>query len=318
MQWLALRALALGTLCLVGGAIAADWLARRLSRPLRQLTATADRITSRHLDARIELVNGSQEVVRLGEVFNQMLTGLETAFEKQTRFIADASHELRTPVTVVLSQVEHALYRERTTDEYQQALEVCLRSSKRMKTLVDDLLFLARADAGRFILRPVPMDLADVVSRTVELLQPLAAQNTVRLKTDLAATPLTGDPDRLAQVLTNLVTNAIKYNHPGGQVFVESQTEAQHVVLRVRDTGIGIPSEDLPRLFDRFYRVDTARTQQDDTGTGLGLSLVQEIVTAHHGTIDVQSRPGTGTTITVRLPANSNPASPLEAKRMNP
>lgn len=304
LQWLALRILGLGGLCLVGGVLAARWLAQRLAQPLMQLTSAAERITSRHLHERIAPVSGSQEIVQLGEVFNQMLSGLETAFNKQTRFIADASHELRTPVTVVLSQVEHALHRERTPEEYRKALDVCLRSSKRMKELIDKLLFLARADAGKLVLHPMRVDLAEVVSQSVELLQPLANQFWIHLKTELCTASVEGDPDRLGQVVTNLVANAIRYNTPNGKVIVQTQTDGDRVILGVIDNGIGIPESDQPRLFDRFYRVDEARTQQDDTGTGLGLSLVQEIISAHHGTIDLKSTPGTGTTVTVSLPCS--------------
>jgi len=317
LQWLVLRILGLGALCLMGGTLVAGWLARRLSKPLMQLTATAERITSRHLHERVEPVEGSQEVVRLGEVVNQMLAGLQAAFEKQTRFVADASHELRTPVTVVLSQAEHALYRDRTPEEYRQAFDVCLRSCRRMKSLINDLLFLARADAGKLALRPASTDLAVVAGQAVELLRPLADHHTIRLETDLVPSPLIADSDRLAQVITNLVTNSIRYNRPHGQVVVQTRVNGSQVTLRVQDNGIGIPLSDQPHLFDRFYRVDTVRTQQEDTGTGLGLSLVQEIVTAHHGTIQVQSAPGTGTTITIQLPANpDNPASTEVKKRL--
>jgi heavy metal sensor kinase len=289
----------------VGGCLVAGWLAKRLSRPLAQLTTTAQQVTSRRLDHRLQPVSGSWEVNQLGQMFDQMLGRLQVAFDKQTRFIADASHELRTPVSVVLAQCEHALYRQRTPEEYRQALEVCLRSSRRMKRLIDDLLFLARADAGRLVLRPVEMDLATAVAHSVELLGPLAMELGVELNTELVPARLLGDPDRLGQVITNLVVNAIRYNRPGGQVVVHTSFQDQSVLLQVRDNGIGIPLEDQTRLFQRFYRADTARTQDDDTGTGLGLSLVYEIVTAHGGTIDVQSAPGEGTTVRVHLPAEA-------------
>lgn len=305
LEWLLLRILGLGALCLAGGCLVAGWLAKRLSRPLAQLTTTAQQVTSRRLDQRLPPVSGSWEVNQLGQMFDQMLGRLQVAFDKQTRFIADASHELRTPVSVVLSQCEHALYRQRTPEEYRQALEVCLRSSRRMKRLIDDLLFLARADAGRLVLRPVEMNLATAVAHYVELLGPLAVELGVELKTELLPAQLLGDPDRLGQVITNLVVNAIRYNRPGGQVVVHTGCQDQSVLLQVRDNGIGIPPEDQARLFQRFYRADTARTQDDDTGTGLGLSLVYEIVTAHGGTIDVQSAPSEGTTVRVRLPAEA-------------
>lgn len=306
LQWLVLRILGLGGVCLIGGILVASWLARRLSEPLAQLTETAERLTSRHLHTRFEPNEGSLEVMRLGLVFNQMLAGLQVAFEKQTRFVAEASHELRTPVTVVLSQVEHALHRDRSPEEYRQALNVCLRSTRRMKSLIDQLLFLARADAGKLLLRSVRTDLAVVAAQAIELLRPLATAHTIHLTTDLAPAKVVGDPDRLGQVVTNLITNSIRYNNPNGHVIIQTRTIADAVILQVQDNGIGIPPDDQPHLFERFYRVDTARTQQDDTGTGLGLSLVQEIVTAHRGSVEVQSTVGEGTLVTIRLPLETS------------
>jgi signal transduction histidine kinase len=171
-----------------------------------------------------------------------------------------------------------------------------------MKGLIDGLLLLARADAGKLTLRPQPMDLAEVVAQSVDLLSPLAAQHGVQVETELATTELHGDPDRLGQVITNLLANAIRYNRPEGRVEIRTQTNGSECTLVVRDNGIGIPAADQPRLFDRFYRADSARTQHDDTGTGLGLSLAHEIVTAHGGTIEVESTPGIGTTVTVHVP----------------
>jgi heavy metal sensor kinase len=302
LQWLAIRIMVLGILCIVGGALASNAIARRLAKPLTNLATTAERITSRRLHQRIEPADGSQEVIRLVEVFNRMLSGLETSFAKQARFIADASHELRTPVAVVLSQVEHTLYRERSPEDYRQALGVCLESSKRMKGLIESLLFLARADAGRLIMRPQPTNLAAIAAQAVGSLQPLASDHSIRFETDLSDAPLNADPDRLGQVVTNLITNAVRYNEPGGYVSIRTRMHGDRRVLTVQDNGIGIPATDQPYLFDRFYRVDSARTHNDEAGTGLGLSLVQEIVMAHGGTIKLCSEPGTGTTITIDLP----------------
>jgi signal transduction histidine kinase len=239
-----------------------------------------------------------------------MLARLQDAFEKQSRFIADASHELRTPVSVLLSQTEHSLNRQRSPDEYRRALELCRETSRRMRSLIDGLLLLARADAGKPIRRREPVDLAEVVASCVEQLGPMAAQARVGIVTDLRASPVHGDPERLAQVVTNLVTNAIRYNNPNGQVRVESRPDAEEVALIVRDDGIGISLEHQPLLFDRFYRVDDARTQHDETGAGLGLSLVQEIVLAHGGRIQVRSAPGSGSEFSVHLPAAHEPGEP--------
>lgn len=302
LWWLLLRILGLGLVCLVGATLAAEWIARRQSKPLVTLANTAAGTSSHNLDHRIDSIDGSLEVVQLVEVFNQMLDRLQAAFEKQSRFVADASHELRTPVAILFSQAEHALHRERTPQDYRQALEVCLTCGKRMKRLIDELLFLARADAGKLALRLIPMDLSIVAAQSVELLQPLADECHVSMKTDLATAHLFGDPERLSQVIMNLLANAIRYNRPDGTLFLRTGCNAQYVTLEVRDNGIGIAPEDLPHLFDRFYRADSARTQDEEAGTGLGLSIVHEIVTAHQGTIEVRSMPGEGTAFTVRLP----------------
>jgi signal transduction histidine kinase len=171
-----------------------------------------------------------------------------------------------------------------------------------MKRLVDDLLLLARADSGRLEIRQEPLDLADVVRQSLAMLEPLANEKQVRLSSQLLTTPAIGDAARLGQVVTNLVTNALQYNRPDGQVFVTVNSREGKASLVVSDTGLGIPAEDQPRLFERFFRADQARTHSEGSGTGLGLSIVAEIVAAHQGTIDVTSEFGVGTTVTVLLP----------------
>ena len=305
LRQLSLIVTVFGLISLAAGALGAWWLARRIVQPLDQMTHAAEKITAKSLDQRLELTGASTELTRLSTVFNTMLDRLQEAFQRQIRFTADASHELRTPVAVILSQAEHTLSRPRSLEDYCSALETCLRASRRMKRLVDDLLLLARADSGRLEIRQESLDLADVVRQSLAMLESLAKEKQVRLSSQLLTTPAIGDAARLGQVITNLVTNALQYNRPDGEVFVSVNTRDGKASLVVSDTGLGIPKEDQPRLFERFFRADQARTHQEGTGTGLGLSIVAEIVAAHQGTIDVTSEFGVGTTVTVLLPIPS-------------
>jgi heavy metal sensor kinase len=305
------------TLCVVGalalglGGVAAWWLARRIVRPLEKLTETAEQISARRLDQRLEIEPTSAELTRLSSVFNRMLDRLQASFAQQIRFTADASHELRTPVAVILTQAEHSLARPRESDEYRGALDTCLRAARRMKRLVDDLLVLARADSGRLEMKPEACDLAEVARSALVWLEPLAVENGVRLASQLQSTPIHCDPAQIAQVITNLVSNAIEYNRAGGEVFVTVHPKSQRGALTVADTGIGIPKEDHVRIFERFYRADKARTQRAGHGTGLGLSIVAEIVAGHGGTVEVISTSEQGTTFTVELPLEA-PAEGIE------
>ncbi len=301
-----------GAAALAVGGIAAWWVARRVVQPLESLTRTTEQISARNLDQRLTIPPTSAEVTRLAAVFNLMLDRLQSSFQQQVRFTGDASHELRTPVSVILTQSQHTLARPRRSEEYVVALETCLRAARRMKRLVDDLLLLARADSGRLEKRHEPCDLAEVTQSAMTLLEPMAVEHQVRMSSQLQSTPVSGDPVELAQVVTNLVTNAILYNRAGGEIFVIAHSRQHRAVLIVSDTGIGIAALDIPRLFERFYRADKARTHGAEHGTGLGLSIVSEIVAAHGGTIGVVSELDKGTTVTVEFPlrTSSRPSAP--------
>ena len=300
--WAFTRLLTIGLICLAFGIGAAIWMAQRIARPIESMSDTAERITSRNLSERLNAGQTPREITRLAIIINAMLDGLKSAFDRQVRFTADASHELRTPVSVVLSQSDFTLSRERTPEQYREALETCRQSARRMKRLVDDLLLLSRADSGQLPLRRESTDLSSITEDAVRLLLPLASRKSLHLELNLQSAPLWGDPDRLGQVVTNLVTNSIQYSNPGTTIWVEVFHKAGSSMLVVRDEGQGIPLADQPHLFERFYRVDRVRTQDEETGTGLGLSLVSEIVAAHDGTIQVESVEGTGTTMTVHIP----------------
>ena len=283
------------------GMAAGWWLASQAVRPLRKMSATAATITAANLSQRLDLIHVDTELGQLGEILNAMLDRLEASFSQQVRFTADASHELRTPLAVVLSHTELALARERPAEEYRQALATCQRAALRMRTLVESLMTLARLDAAGLQMQVHPVDLADLARDSVDLLQPLAEERGIRLELELAPVLVLGDADRLGQVVTNLITNAILYNRDGGRVTVSVLVKENLAFLRVVDTGIGIPAEDLPHIFERFYRVDKARTRAAG-GSGLGLAICQSILTAHGGTLTVSSTVDVGSTFEISLP----------------
>ena len=237
---------------------------------------------------------------QLAAVLNSTFARLEAAFAQQKQFASDAAHELRTPVTVILTQTQMALARERDAADYKQAVEACQRAAQRMRRLIESLLELARFDAGQEVLKRMDFDFGKTVSDSVELVQTLAEEKSVKIISVVSPLEISGDPERLAQVVTNLLTNAIQYNRPDGEVRVELRLENGLAVLKISDTGQGIAPEDLPRVFERFYRADKSRTGAGNVG--LGLSICKAIVEAHGGTIEVASEPNVGTTFTVRLP----------------
>jgi heavy metal sensor kinase len=295
---------AAGTAVLAIG-LAGGWLASsRILRPLAAISTTASAISATNLSERIDAEKVDRELAELAQVLNATFDRLETAFEQQARFTADASHELRTPLTVLRSQAQLALSRPRSAEEYRKTIEECLRAAERMTGLVEGLLTLARADAGKLDLRREPVDLKRVTADSVTHLRPLADGLGVAVAAKLADAQVKGDATRLGQVITNLVTNAVRYNRPGGQVRVKLAVDAGDAVLTVEDNGFGIPEFDQPHIFERFYRVSKDRSRLSG-GSGLGLAISKSIVEGHGGTIDITSVVDKGTTFEVRLPAAS-------------
>lgn len=293
------------------GLVGGWWLARRIIQPIEAMSTTAASISAANLSRRIATADVDNELSRLGEILNAMFARLENAFEQQVRFTADASHELRTPLSILLSHTELALSRPRSEPEYRETLQTCLRAAQRMRHLVDDLLMLARADAGKLELRSERLDLHRLAAETAAFLQPLAAERGIRVAVAGTTAWLQGDPDRLARVATNLINNAIHYNRPNGSVTASVAAAGADVVLTVADTGVGIAEADRHHIFERFYRVDKARSRESG-GNGLGLAICKSIVEAHGGTIAVASELGKGTTFTVRLPLASRERERLE------
>jgi len=275
------------------------WLATRAIRPIEDISAAAAKISAGDLAQRINLADTESELGRLATVLNSTFARLEAAFAQQQQFTSDAAHELRTPVTVMLTQTQLSLGRERSPAEYRQTLETCQRAAQRMRRLIESLLALARLDAGQEAMQHLKFDLATVIHDCADLVQPLAADRGVTVVLEASPLECVGDPERIAQVLTNLLTNAIHYNRPQGEVRVTSAVQDGIAIIIVRDNGTGIAPEDLPRVFERFYRSDKSRTPG---GHGLGLSICKAIIEAHSGSLEVASEVGVGTTFTVRLP----------------
>ncbi len=282
---------------LIGGA----FLSKKLLNPIDKICQTATKIEGVNLHERIDVQHMDVELQGLAKILNEMWDRLQHSFQQQAQFTADASHELRTPLAVLLSHCELALSRPRPAQEYAQTLETCQQAARRMKSLVNDLLLLARSDAGALELERESIDLHELAQEAVEALGPLSQSYQVQLHLEGNSAPCLGDAARLMQVLNNLLKNAIAYNHPQGNVFVRTSMDEQHALLEVEDTGSGIDAKDLPRLFDRFYRVDEARSR-DTGGSGLGLAISKSIVDAHHGTIEVTSQVGTGSKFLVKIP----------------
>lgn len=297
--WLGACAAGVLALGLAGG----WWVATRAIRPIDAISATAQKIAAGNLAERIAAGDTDSELGRLAQVLNTTFDRLGEAFARQAQFTADASHELRTPVAVILAQTEAILARERPPGEYREALEACRRAARRLKHLTESLLTLARLDSGEPPGRPETVALDRVAAEAVDLLRPLATERSVRLDAELAEAPCAGHADRLAQVAANLVANAIHYNRPGGEVSVRTAIEDGAAVLSVRDTGTGIAPADVPHIFERFYRADASRARAE--GRGLGLAIAKAIVESHGGTLGVESRPGEGSLFTVRIPALS-------------
>ena len=277
------------------------WVATRAIRPVEDISAAASRISAGSLSERINVADTDSELGRLAGVLNSTFARLEAAFAQQKQFTADASHELRTPIAVLISEAQTALARERTAAEYRETVEGCLDTAQQMRRLTHSLLELARYDAGQEPLERGPFDLAERARACLELVGPLARERGIQIHSDLLPAATLGDVDRLGQVIINLLTNAIYYNRPNGEVRVGTRLENGAAILTVADTGQGIAAEELPHIFERFYRGDKSRARAEGR-SGLGLAIGKAIVAAHGGSLEVSSQLGAGTTFTVKLP----------------
>jgi heavy metal sensor kinase len=285
----------------LGGAAAGGWfLAGRALAPVDAMAAAARRISGEDLSRRIEHDGTNDELGRLAAVLNDMLARLERSFSTARQFSADAAHELRTPLTILKGEIEVALRSTPETEGHWRVLESCLEEVDRLGALVEDLLFLARADAGVVAVPREDVDLATLVEDVAPGLRTLAERAGVTLNVAAGnAVRVLGSAPMLFRVIFNLGDNAIKYAGAGGRVRVAVSQHGGCAVIDVHDSGPGIAPQEQAHIFDRFYRSDPARERG---GSGLGLALVRSIVLAHGGQITVESKPGAGTRLSVRLP----------------
>jgi two-component system heavy metal sensor histidine kinase CusS len=279
-------------------------IARHGIRPVEEIAATARRITSTNLRERIKSEGYPSELASLAGTFNEMLVRLEESFERISRFTADIAHDLRTPVNNIRGEAEVALARSRTADEYRDVLESSLEEAVRLSELIGDLMFLARAESPLTELRRETVNIGELLTTVRDYYEASAADAGISLVVNDGAEPLNAELDRslMLRAVSNLVSNAIAHTPPGGTVTLAATNEDAAIRIEVSDTGAGIPAEALPRVFDRFFRVDPSRSQNSGS-TGLGLAIVQSILTLHGGSAEITSELGRGTRVTLRMPA---------------
>jgi len=284
-------------------------LGRRAARPLERVTAAAESIDASHLRERLPEMSMHDHIGRLAAVFNRMLSRLEASFEAQRSFTDRAAHELRTPLTILKGETQVALGRRRTPEEYEAILRSNLEEIEKMALTIDNLLLLARYEGGGADLSCQSARLDTIAANVAHDLSPLAAEKGIDLRLD-AAEPLyvRGEPLALERLVFNLVENAIYYTPQGGEVNVSVEGEGERTNLTVRDTGVGIAPEEIPQLYNRFFRSQAARRMRPE-GSGIGLPVVAAIARLHGAEIDVTSAPGAGTKFVISFQADRRTAS---------
>ena len=293
-------ALGLVALTLVVVAFAGGWLATQSAlQPIRRLTATADRIVRTwRTDERVEGGRPDDAIGQLIQLFNRMLDRIERLVNGMRGALDNVSHDLRTPLTRLRGRAEMALASQPDLSRYREALEDCVEESDRVLVMLQTLMDISEAESGAMALQRVPLDLHEVATRAVDLYREVADARSVTLELRGDAVAVSGDRVRLEQAAANLIDNAVKYTPADGCVTVWTGREGSHAILRVSDTGAGIPSDELPRVFDRLFRGDRSRAER---GLGLGLSLVKAIAEAHGGSIAAESQVGAGAVFTLSL-----------------
>ena len=274
------------------------FLAARGLAPIDQIILTTRRISGEDLSARLNIPVTDDEVGRLTQTLNDMLARLDDSFQRERQFTNDASHELRTPLTAMQAILGVIREKRRTPKEYEQALDDLNEETDRLRTLVENLMRLARGEKRSDYLYEI-INLSTLISDVADSLRPLAETKGLTLSSAIPETfTMLGDSDELIRLFVNLLDNAIKYTEHG-TIAITTQKNAKEIAINIEDTGIGISPEHLPHIFDRFYRVEESRVTR---GAGLGLAIAQEIAIAHNGIIEAHSTTGRGTTFTVRLP----------------
>ena len=302
LQTLAVVLLAMIPLVTLFAGAGGWWMARRALAPVDSMTATAQTIGMTELEARLQVPPTGDELTRLADAFNQLLSRVHQGVQQIRRFTADAAHELRTPVAIIRSAAEIALRRPREMESYQETLRTIAAESMRLSELLDQLLFLARNDSGALPLHREEVDLRTVADDVAQSLASLADPRQIHVQRLAGIYPakVLGDRASLRRLVLILVENAIKYSQPGCTVKISDETAPGRMGISVADNGRGIREEDLPLIFDRFYRSETSRTS---SGFGLGLSIAKVIAEAHQGEIRVESKLGAGSKFTLLLPA---------------
>jgi heavy metal sensor kinase len=276
------------------------WITSRALRPITIIADSAKRIASGDLSERIPVRSATSELGHLSTVLNDTFGQLESTFARQARFTADAAHELRTPVAIILSQAQQVLTRERDTATYQRTLEACVDAARRLNQLTKSMLILATHDGDAITDNHEACDLAIITQDTAAPLQPLCEDRRIAIELDLNPAPCIGDALRLSQIVLNLLINALDHTPDGGRITLRTTTESNHARFIITDSGCGIAGEHLPHLFDRFYRADKSRARTTG-GAGLGLSICKAIADEHGAVLNVTSEPGKGSTFTLSI-----------------
>lgn len=271
-------------------------------RPIRDISDAARKISQGDLQERIPADHIQNELGPLANLLNATFGRLDESLQAQRRYNADASHELRTPLAIIMADCDYSLKRDRPTERYLKTIRTCRDTAEHMAVLVEDLNLIAKADAAALRLKRKPGDLAELLREVVDLTAPLLRPKAIELTVDLASAPTGFDRKLLRQVCVNLIGNAVTYNRPGGKIFLRTGRAGECSFAEIEDTGTGIASDDLPHIFDRFYRADKARGHVAGQ-TGLGLAITRTIVEAHGGTITARSELGVGTCFRIELPA---------------
>lgn len=290
-------------------------LVKRALAPVDRIAGSAERISSHNLSERLPAPHTGDELERLSIALNHMIERLDAAFQHSRRFVADASHELRTPLTALRGELESCVQERELAPELRERLGSALEEVDRLANIVEGLFAISRLDAGEAAAEWVPFDLAQLVSATTDQMALLAEDKKIQVTCNGSKEVwVEGDRARLKQVVVNLLDNAIKYTPESGAISLTVRAQDGTAVLEVADNGMGIPPEALPRIFERFFRVDKARSREAG-GAGLGLSIVKSICTAHHGRVEATSAPGQGSRFRVELPLATAPAVRGHAER---
>lgn len=290
-------------LSILTGGLVSLWITKKSLDPLSIFSSTIEMITHKTLNERIDTQAEARELIGIASSFNKMLERLQSAFDAEKRLLADASHELKTPLSVIKTKCDVLLQKDRTTEEYTDALSTIRNTSDTMKKIVEDMLSLARLDSG--ILSSAAfqkMPIKNILEKAVQLAEVLAAKTGVKINPlfrDAEDTNITGDQNTLTEAFLNVIENAVRYNKTGGTVDVSLSINRGLTTVMIKDTGPGIRKDDMDRIFDRFYRSDVSRGVE---GSGLGLSIAMAIIEAHNGSIKAESEAGKGSCFSIILP----------------